>query len=273
MPKQRKRAKVVLLVTGILAVVVVGVVAWHELETWRAFRRDFESLGQIEQGYPEYQHRETGIVFVGLPGGTFLMGSPETESGRQVYEGTVYKVRLSPFLIAKCEVSQAEWQKVMGNNPSCDEGETLPVHIVSWKDCQNFCRKTGLSLPTEAEWEYACRAGLSLGTGNLDQVGWYRKNAGRRTHSVGEKEPNDFGLHDMLGNVWELCEDWYQEDFYQEITGANDPLCEDSTSGLRVLRGGTFRFPAMYCRSAYRDGSNPSRRDYHVGLRPTWSPP
>ncbi len=274
MTKHSKRARVVLLVTGILAVVVVGIVAWDELVAWRTFRRDFESLGRNEQGYPEYQHRETGIVFVGLPGGTFLMGSPETESGRQVYEGTVYKVRLSPFLIAKREVSQAEWQKVMGDNPSEKKGDALPVTRVSWEDCQEFGRKSGLSFPTGAQWEYACRAGLSgpfAGTGNLDDMGWYTQNSGSTPHPVGEKQPNDCGLYDMHGNVSEWCADWYQWDYYEESADTNNPLCANSGSGERLVRGGCWDHDAWCCRSAFRYASDPWNRDDFIGFRPAWS--
>ena len=112
MAKQRNRARVVLLVTGILAVILVAAVAWDELVAWRTFRRDFESLGKNVQGYPEYKHRQTGIVFVGLPGGTFDMGSPENEEGRYNHEGPVHKVTLSPFLIAKSLISVTTFARV-----------------------------------------------------------------------------------------------------------------------------------------------------------------
>ena len=102
-------------------------------------------------------------------------------------------------------------------------------------------------------------------------MGWSEENSGDRPHPVGEKQPNDFGLHDMHGNVWELCEDWHQWDFYQESTGARDPLCENSRSGGRVIRGGgRFNF-AGFCRSAYREDHDPSSRGPNVGLRPVWS--
>ncbi len=102
---------------------------------------------------------------------------------------------LSPFLVAKYEVSQAEWKRVMVNNPSRSKGDALPVEQVAWEDCQEFCRKTGLSLPTEAQWEYACRAGKAgpfAGTGELDEMEWSKENSGVRAHEVGEKPPNDF---------------------------------------------------------------------------------
>ena len=128
------------------------------------------------------------------------MGSPESE-----WERPVHEVTLSPFLIAKYEVSQAEWRKVIGSNPPKSKGgDTLPVEQVSWDDCQEFCEKTGLSLPTEAQWEYACRAGKAgrfAGTGQLDDMGWFTEShltslpSPLLPHPVGLKQPNDFGLH------------------------------------------------------------------------------
>ncbi len=273
MAKHRKRNRLVLLVTGILAVVVVGAVVGYrdELVAWYEFRQLFEGLGRNEQGRPEYRHRETGIVFVGLPGGTFEMGSPDNEDDRDDREGPVHKVRLSPFLIAKYEVSQAEWQKVMGTNPSQFKGDTLPVENVSWEDCQEFCTKAGLSLPTEAQWEYACRAGTAgpfAGTGKLDNTGWYSGNSGGKTHPVGEMQPNQFGLHDMHGNVWEWCLDWYSEDFYSSAEASGlDPLCE-SGSVNRVFRGGSWFNDARLCRSAFRFFVHPSYRNLCNGFRP-----
>ncbi len=165
----------------------------------------------------------------------------------------------------------------MGNNPSDYRGDALPVHDVSWEDCQEFCEKTGFSLPTEAQWEYACRAGTSgayAGTGNLDDMGWYGVIRHGKPHPIGEKQANDFGIHDMHGNVSEWCEAWYQKDFYQESTGARDPLCENSDFGRRVTRGGSWFHDALSCRSAKRIASRPSRRSsHHLGFRPTWSPP
>ena len=279
--QKRKKGRKVALVAG-LALVVLSVAMvwtyWGEIQSWYDFRhRDFESLGRNEQGYPEYRHRGTGIVFVGLPGGTFEMGrSPGNEALRSDYEGPVHKVTLSPFLIAKYEVTQAQWKAVMGNNPSDYGGRALPVHNVSWEDCQDFCEKTGFSLPTEAQWEHACRAGTSgayAGTGTLDDMGWYRKPGGRLTNTVGQKLPNDFGLHDMHGNVFEWCEDWYQADFYQESAGARDPLCENSGSGWRVLRGGSYRGFHRACRSAWRGNLSQSVKHKWIGLRPSWSSP
>ena len=168
-------------------------------------------------------------------------------------------------------------------NPSYSKGDAFQVEQVRWEDCQEFCEKSRLTLPTEAQWEYACRAGTSgpfAGTGNLDDMGWYDKNSGRTPHPVGEKQANDFGLHDMHGNVWEWCEDWYQKDFYQESTDARDPLCatpgsEDENSGFekRVVRGGSWCDDAQLCRSASRRPALPLTRAGNFGFRPAWSSP
>ncbi len=141
MEKPKKGRKVALVAGLALVVLSVGMVwtSWGEIGFWYAWR-EFERLGKNEQGYPEYRHRQTGIVFVGLPGGTFKMGSPETEADLADWEGPVRKVTLSPFFIAKYEVNQAEWRRVMRASPSLLEGDSLPVEGVSWEDCQAFCR-------------------------------------------------------------------------------------------------------------------------------------
>ncbi|MBQ9344322.1 MAG: formylglycine-generating enzyme family protein [Kiritimatiellae bacterium] len=198
------------------------------------------------------------------PAGTFMMGSNDGDSDeRPVHEVTLTK----GFWMAKSEVTQAQWKSVMGNNPSVFEGDDLPVENVSWDDCQEFCEKTGLQLPTEAQWEYACRAGSTgeyAGTGNLDDMGWYDGNSGNRTHPVGQKQPNAWGLYDMHGNVWEWCADWYGDYPDGSVT---DPKGASSGSG-RVYRGGCWGHFADYCRSAYRGDGHPSVRDRSLGFRP-----
>ena len=169
---------------------------------------EFRSLGSNAQGYEEFREERTGIIFVKLSGGTFQMGGPETEPNRSRAEEPAHTAKLSPFLIAKYEVTQEQWNRVMGTSPSRRKGDNLPVEKVSWRDCQEFYRKTGLSLPTEAQWEYACRAGTTTAyhsgdpEAELASVGWYDKNSAGRTHPVGTKKPNQFGLHDVHGNVW-----------------------------------------------------------------------
>ena len=165
----------------------------------------------------------------------------------------------------------------MGDSPSHFKGDTLPVEMVSWEDCRKFCTKSWLSFPTEAQWEYACRAGtrgVFGGSGKLDEMGWCRADVGYPpAHSVGKKLPNVFGLHDMHGNVAEWCRDWFQGNFYEESIGATDPLCENPDSNDRVVRGGSWNDYPWDCRSAYRHARHSSHHRPDIGFRPAWSTP
>lgn len=163
--------------------------------------------------------------FTWCPPGTFLMGSPPEEVGR--YDDEVqHRVMLTKgFYLGVHPVTQAQWRAVMGSNPSWFKGDNLPVENVSWYDCQAFCKKLGglVRLPTEAEWEYACRAGTTTvyHTGDdeeaLSRAGWYYTNSGGQTRPVGELTPNAWGLYDMHGNVWEWCADWHDEYSKEEV--------------------------------------------------------
>ena len=266
--------------TLLAATAMVGVLAvvWlyrREIRAQYLLSRDFESLGRNEQGYSEYRHRKTGIVFVGVPGGAFLMGSPEDEEGAYPFEHPQHEVMLSPFLIAKHEVTQEKWEKLIRSNPSNFKGQHRPVERTRWDECQEFCEKTGLSLPTEAQWEYACRAGRRgpfAGTGKLKDMGWYRENSGDTTHPVGQKNPNAFGLYDMHGNVMEWCYDFCDRDFYRKTEATmRDPICA-SESIYRVLRGGSYSSGERYCRSANRSTYEPLPRSPFFGFRPAYNP-
>jgi formylglycine-generating enzyme required for sulfatase activity len=171
---------------------------------------------------PKEISNEIGMRFVWIPAGTFQMGSPETEKGRKQDE-TQHKVTLTKgFYLGVTTVTQGQWKAVMGNNLSHFKGsDDLPVEWLNWEDCQRFLRKIGekdgyaYRLPTEAEWEYACRArsteayNYGPAAEQLGQYAWYRESSGSKTHPVGQKKPNAWGLYDMHGNVLQWCADWY----------------------------------------------------------------
>jgi len=179
-----------------------------------------------------------------------------------------------PFYLQTTEVTQGQWRAVMGENPSYfQKGDDYPVEQVSWDDVQIFLKRLNTRdpgkryrLPTEAEWEYACRAGTTGERyGELDAIAWYGENSGNTTHPVGKKEPNAWGLYDMLGNVWEWCADLYGKNYYQALPGM-DP--QGSTSGLdRVLRGGCWYYSGNSSRSAYRNAFISGTRDSYIGFR------
>lgn len=220
-----------------------------------------------------------GVSFKMIPveGGTFTMGATPEQGGDAFdNEKPAHKVTLSSYAIGKYEVTQALWTAVMGSNPSKFKGDELPVEQVSWNDCQEFIKKlnslTGnnFRLPTEAEWEFAARGGRKSkgykysGSNNLDEVAWYDDNSDDMTHAVGTKRPNELGIYDMSGNVWEWCNDWWQDKYMP--SAVTDPT--GPTSGRsRVLRGGSWGSDAGYCRVSGRDRDAPARRNYFLGLR------
>jgi len=213
-----------------------------------------------------------------IPAGKFMMGSPDSEKGHGKNESPQREVTLSkPFYMGVMEVTQIQYEAVMGTNPSHFKSPTNPVDQVSWEDAMEFCKKlsekTGqtVRLPTEAEWEYACRAGtttaFSFGSveSALGDFAWYAANSGGTTHSVGQRKPNAWGLYDMHGNLWEWCADCY-EDYPKEAVAATDP--QGPASGRqRVLRGGSWFNPPDNSRAANRGGNYPHIRSDHVGFR------
>jgi formylglycine-generating enzyme required for sulfatase activity len=297
---QRKGWRVALL-TGVALVVLLLVIGWVNREHIRFFLA-FESLGKNAQGYPEYCHRNTGVIFVRLPGGEFWMGTSK-EEGERLIETLVkeeadkkatrkmatewvaseqprHKVTLSSFLVAKYEVSQAEWMRVMGNNPSKLKGENLPVERISWEDCQEFCRKTGLSLPSEAQWEFACRAGTSTQFSLGEKLTKEHANFGRManrarrlgtTVPVDSFEPNRFGLYNMHGNVMEWCVDVFDPEFYKKPEASRKNPIWLSGSEYRVIRGGSWFTDVLHCRSSNRRPCPPSVRIGSIGFRPSWN--
>ena len=216
------------------------------------------------------------IDMVRVEAGTFTMGATPEMKDPWDDEKPTHRVTLTnDYYMGKYEVTQALWQAVMGNNPSEFKGGNLPVENVSWNDCQEFISKlnriTGKTfrLPTEAEWEYAAHGGKKSrgyqysGSNNLSDVAWCTDNSGNKTHTVGTKQPNELGIYDMSGNVWEWCQDRYgkySSSSQVNPTGANSGFC-------RVYRGGSWRGAVRYCRSSYRGGNTPGSRDNFRGVR------
>ncbi|MCI5146596.1 MAG: formylglycine-generating enzyme family protein, partial [Candidatus Electrothrix sp. AR3] len=219
--------------------------------------------------------KATGMELVYIPAGCFMMGSSPDDEGHQKNEGPVHEVCLNAFWMGKYQVTQGQWQKIMGQNPAkFQKGDKYPVEQVSWDDVQSFLKKLnkksgkGYRLPTESEWEYACRANGSSkysGGDDLDALGWYYKNSGHSTHPVGKKKANAFGLHDMSGNVWEWCHDWYGADYYASSPKDNPTGPNSGTD--RVLRGGYYFGYSLNCRSVFRDHRPPEERDDAFGFR------
>ncbi len=223
-----------------------------------------------------------GMEFVQIPAGKFDMGSPANEKDRWDSEGPVHSVKISSaFYMGKYEVTQKQWRDVMGSSPSYFKGDNLPVEQVSWNDVQSFITKLNekeggnkYRLPTEAEWEYSARAGtktrFSFGDDEsiLGDYAWYNANSGSKTHDVGEKKPNPWGLYDMHGNVWELVQDTYQNSYYDApIDGSSWENLEGYEVIHRVARGGRWDIRAGGCRSAFRVGFYPSSREDNLGFR------
>jgi formylglycine-generating enzyme required for sulfatase activity len=222
-----------------------------------------------------------GMKFVLIPDGTFEMGSPNGGDD----ETPVHQVTISqPFYLGTYQVTQAQWEAVMGSNPSRFKGDAnCPVESISWNDVQEFIKRLNAKegdntyrLPTEAEWEYAARAGTitaySFGADRalLDQYGWYNGNSGGKTHPVGQLKPNPWGLYDMHGNVGEWVEDWYADKYPSEHQ--TDPKGPKEGS-LRVLRGGSFYDSPGGLRSADRVGRRPESRLGGYGFRCVRVPP
>jgi formylglycine-generating enzyme required for sulfatase activity len=213
-----------------------------------------------------------------ISAGKFIMGSPESERRRENDEGPQHEVRISkPFYVGVTEVTQQQYAAVMGKNPSGFQGTRRPVERVSWHDALEFCRRLSaktrrkVRLPTEAEWEYACRAdsetpfSFANDERQLARHAWCKNDSSGETHPVGEKKPNAWGLHDMHGNVWEWCADWHGQTYYRSSPGT-DPQGPGRGS-YRLIRGGSWdRFP-QDCRSASRGGVAPGFRSSDVGFR------
>ena len=221
------------------------------------------------------------MAMILIPAGEFMMGSSESDDNGESDEKPQHPVRITrPFYPGKYPVTQEQWQAVMGNNPSRSKAAKSPVQNVSWDDCQQFLKKLNakigrqggkLVLPTEAQWEYACRAGSTTRycfgdhDSGLDEYAWYAANSAKKTHPVGLKKPNPWGLYDMQGNVREWCADWYAGGYYAN-SPTNDPT-GPAEGSYRVERNGSWDSPADRCRSAARGSNKPESCSYELGFR------
>jgi formylglycine-generating enzyme required for sulfatase activity len=210
--------------------------------------------------------KDVNLEMVLIPAGKFKMGSPASEKDRRDNENQHEVTLTKPFYMGKYEVTQEQWESVMGNNPSYRKTAKYPVTNVSWEDCQEFIKKLnektkgGYRLPTESEWEYACRAGTTTAYSFGDKItpkdANYRDSEPLKAVAVGSYKPNAFGLYDMHGTVWEWCEDW-KADY------PNGP----ANGRGRVLRGGSFGVKGWNARSSVRDGFMPTYRNLLIGFR------
>jgi len=265
---------------GALLIVVVAVGAFVILKGSQTGGKSVSKRG------PKTHMLDSGGEMVFVSGGEFLMGDA---AGRP--DETPHTVAVSSFYIDKCPVTQQHYERVMGNNPSKWKSERNPVERLRWAEAARFCNKCseidgltpcydtesfecdfdadGYRLPTEAEWEYACRAGKQTkyffgdDPAVLPQFAWLKANSEGRARPVGTKLPNDWGLYDMHGNVWEWCNDYYGENYYKE--GPKKDPRGPATGKLRVMRGGAWDSNAQKCRAAYRFKEYPSYADACFG--------
>ncbi len=241
-------------------------------------------LSRAQSDYVEFGRSRLAVVKI--PAGTFRMGStqvihaddywnpcpncaPRNEVERPVHQVTISK----DFWMGKFDVTQKQWQDVMGNNPSFNRtaGPDAPVEQVSWKDVQSFLAKANamqsrwtLRLPTEAEWEYGARAGSTGETyGPLDEIAWYKGNGGGKTHPVGQKKPNAFGLYDMLGNVWQWCQDWFGPYPSEPVTDPQGAAAGDK----HPTRGGCYYCDAVHERAARRNRDLENHSSRNISFR------
>jgi formylglycine-generating enzyme required for sulfatase activity len=238
-----------------------------------------------EEGRP-WTVPDLNLEMVYIHPGGFTMGSPDSEKGRYKNESPQTQVTLTKgYWLGKTAVTQGQWEALMAGNPSNVKGADHPVERVSWDDAMEFClrltereRAAGrladgyvYTLPTEAQWEYACRAGTTgpySGADNLDNLGWYSLNSGGTSHPVGQKQPNAWGLYDMHGNVGQWCRDWFGDYPGGSVTDPAGP----AMGSFRVDRGGSCSLPARFCRSAFRRRLEPGSHENNLGFRLALAP-
>lgn len=210
------------------------------------------------------------INMIWVEPGSFLMGSPEDELERNEHREKQHRVTITRgFWLAETEFTQSDWTKLMKDNPSQHKGDDRPVEMVSWDDVMLLIEKLNKNggkfrLPTEAEWEYACRAGSSGPyAGNRDNTTWHSGNSGRSSHPVKTKLPNPWGFYDMNGNILEWCSDWFQEDYSKDTLDPKGPTSEN----YKVQRGGQFSGRIRHSRAADRQRIEPDKRFFFAGFR------
>ncbi|MBF0328761.1 MAG: formylglycine-generating enzyme family protein [Nitrospirae bacterium] len=250
---------------------------WNVLQD---FSRGYSGSADFEvvAGGKLIKDSATGMELVFVKGGCYQMGCGSWTSECYDDEKPVHEVCVDDYYIGKYEVTQGQWQAVMGNNPSHFKncGDNCPVENVSWNDVQEFISRLNsrsgggkYRLPTEAEWEYAARSGGKSekysGGNDVDSVAWYSSNSGSKTHQVGTKAPNGLGIYDMSGNVWEWVQDWKADNYYSN-SPRNNPTGPSSGS-YRVYRGGSWDDNAGFVRSALRNFDNPGYRYGFLGIR------
>ena len=232
-----------------------------------------------------YTVPDLDLKMIWIPSGKFVMGSPKSEPGHRQEEEELHQVTISRgFWIGQFEVTQAQFETILGENPSTFKDPQMPVHKVNWEDAMEFCKaltdreksvnrmpdKWGFNLPTEAQWEYACRADTTtvFNFGNeaeeLPQYGWFVDNSDGRPKTIGTKKPNAWGIHDLHGNMGEWCFDWYGKAY--PVDGSIDPITKKA-SAFKVFRGGTYTDIAERCRAAYRNRITPDTRNPWIGFR------
>jgi formylglycine-generating enzyme required for sulfatase activity len=285
-------------VLAAVVLVVLGFVGWHYLVELPAERKAAAELA-AKRAENARTIPDLKLDLVWIAPGTFLMGTPPQNAlakwfyearekltkkpnpgnaGKDNERPVTWVTLTRPFWLGRTEVTQAQWTAVMGRNSSEFRGDELPVENVSWDDAMEFCRKLtereraagrlpaghAYMLPTEAQWEYACRAGTTSDyAGVLDAIAWYDKNSGGLTHPVGTKQPNAWGLADLHGNLWEWCLDWYGNYRGGGVTNPSGP----SSGSVRVARGGGCGVYASDVRSAFRLMLSPDYCDSNVGFR------
>lgn len=236
-----------------------------------------EDMGSVPAANEVFKVKDIEFRMIKVEGGTFTMGATSEMTEPLYCEKPTHQVTLSSYYIGETEVTQALWKAVMGSNPSYFKGDDLPVEKVSWNDCQTFISRlnalTGrrFRLPTEAEWEFAARGGNQSrhtpysGSSRIDDVAWYDDNSGYKTHPVKAKQPNELGIYDMTGNVWEWCQDIYTA---YSSSAQTDPRFEEESSGSnRVPRGGSWVNSPRECRSSFRYNFTPEFSIENLGLR------